>query len=248
MPKDADMTMHSRDAHDLHMACQREGCPVCTVVLENMDRVMDTWNYEGFTDVEHRQNVIYARGFCPLHTWQLAQRNNAFQFAVIYREILSDLLETMSGEQAQTKHARRSTQEHWLAKVKHWFQSGSSTHEDTGQFFAGCSFCRTRTTLEQRVVGRLVDLLPSQEMQSLLRQSTGLCRLHSIQISHILSEQPSLHSILLACQRICLQRTLAEVKELIRKHDYHASAEPRGDEMMAWRRAAELCAGNPGVH
>jgi hypothetical protein len=39
-----------------------------------------------------------------------------------------------------------------------------------------------------------------------------------------------------------------EVKELIRKHDYLANAEPRGDEMTAWRRAAELCAGNPGVH
>jgi hypothetical protein len=38
------------------------------------------------------------------------------------------------------------------------------------------------------------------------------------------------------------------VKELIRKHDYLANAEPRGDEMTAWRRAAELCAGNPGVH
>ena len=248
MRKDADTTMHSRDAHDLHTACQREGCPVCTVVLENMDRVMDTWNYEGFTDVEHRQNLIRTRGFCPLHTWQLAQRNNAFQLAIIYREVLSDLLEKMGGEQAQTTHALRSTEEHWLADVKHWFQPVSSTHENATQFFAGCSLCQTRTTLEQRVMGRLIDLLPSEEMQSLLRQSTGLCRLHFIQISQILSEHSSLHSILLASQRICLQRVLDEVKELVRKHDYHANAEPRGDEMTAWRRAAELCAGNLGVH
>ncbi len=94
----------------------------------------------------------------------------------------------------------------------------------------------------------MIDLLPSVEMQSLLRQSTGFCRLHFIQISQSLFDQSSLHPVLLACQRVCLQRTLEEVKELIRKHDYHASAEPRGDEMTAWRRAAELCAGNPGVH
>jgi len=52
---------------------------------------------------------------------------------------------------------------------------------------------------------------------------------------------------LLECQQVCMQRTLEEVQELIRKHDYRFGDEARGQEMTAWRRAAELCAGNPGV-
>jgi hypothetical protein len=44
-----------------------------------------------------------------------------------------------------------------------------------------------------------------------------------------------------------VQRVLAEVRELIRKHDYRFQQESHGEEMTAWRRAAELCAGNPGV-
>ncbi len=52
---------------------------------------------------------------------------------------------------------------------------------------------------------------------------------------------------LLECQRSCVQRVLEEVQELLRKHDYRFSDEPRGDEMTSWRRAAELCVGNPGV-
>jgi len=52
---------------------------------------------------------------------------------------------------------------------------------------------------------------------------------------------------LLACQQVCMQRILGEIQELLRKHDYRFSDEVRGNEMTSWRRAAELCAGNPGV-
>jgi hypothetical protein len=61
---------HSRDAEALRAACKREGCLVCTVVRSEMERAMDTWNYEGFSEVEARHALIRSRGFCPLHTWQ----------------------------------------------------------------------------------------------------------------------------------------------------------------------------------
>jgi hypothetical protein len=44
-----------------------------------------------------------------------------------------------------------------------------------------------------------------------------------------------------------MRRVLDEVEELVRKHDYRFRDEPQGDEMTSWRRAAELCAGQPGV-
>src|SRR5437667_2910898 len=69
----------SRDTDSLRAACEREGCPVCTVVLEYLERSIDNWEYEGFSDVQHRYELIHSRGFCPLHTWQLAQRSNGFR-------------------------------------------------------------------------------------------------------------------------------------------------------------------------
>src|SRR6266516_4988942 len=123
MSKDPDTITHSRDAHDLRVACEREGCPVCIVVLENIDRAMDTWQYEGFTDVQHRKEVIRTRGFCPLHTWQLAQRNNAFPLALIYREILTDVLATLKRNDAQQQVAALNRSGHepgwktWLSKL-----------------------------------------------------------------------------------------------------------------------------------
>jgi hypothetical protein len=41
----------SRDSDALRAACGREGCPACTVVLEYLERSVDNWEYEGFSDV-----------------------------------------------------------------------------------------------------------------------------------------------------------------------------------------------------
>ena len=81
-----------------------------------------------------------------------------------------------------------------------------------------------------------------------MSQSTGLCLLHFTQ-AHTQAEErePRQLRYLLECQHICMQRLLEEIQELIRKHDYRFGDETRGNEMTAWRRAAELCAGNPGV-
>jgi hypothetical protein len=64
----------SRDSDSLRAACQREGCPVCTVVLEYLDRSIDNWEYEGFTDVAHRYELISSRGFvrCIPGNWRSA--------------------------------------------------------------------------------------------------------------------------------------------------------------------------------
>src|SRR5206468_10822403 len=51
----------SRDADSLRVAFGREGCPVCIVVLDYLGRSMDSWEYEGFSDVEHRHELIQSR-------------------------------------------------------------------------------------------------------------------------------------------------------------------------------------------
>ena len=55
----------TRDADSLRTACGHEGFPVCTLVLETVQRYMDTWQYEGFSDVEHRHKLIQTRGLLP---------------------------------------------------------------------------------------------------------------------------------------------------------------------------------------
>lgn len=248
MHKDVSEGSHSRDTASLRVAFEQEGCPVCTVVLENMNMAMETWNYEGFTDVEHRQFLTHVRGFCPLHTWQLAQRNNAFQLAVVYQEILDDILEKMADDGGDQENGQQVAGSDVIASMKRLFQAEPPPTQDAAHLYAQCPFCHTRATLEQRLIERLVEMVRFEEMQQRLCQSTGLCRLHFIRTRQYAEthDTPQLRT-LVECQRACLQRSLHEVQELIRKHDYHFSQEPRGEEMISWRRAAELCAGNAGV-
>jgi hypothetical protein len=208
---------------------------------------METWSYEGFTDREQRALLTRIRGFCSLHTWQLAQRNSAFQLAVVYENILSEMEHDLARE--QTNSSQESSDRNWLLEIKHLLQPGGSVdHTQLTGHSEQCPFCQIRTRAEQRLIERLVPLLQTEQMPSLLRQSTGVCRLHYMQATQYMHTRfPACYHILVECQQACVQRVLAEVRELIRKHDYRFQQESHGEEMTAWRRAAELCAGNPGV-
>ena len=241
----------SRDSDSLRAACEREGCPVCSVVLEYLERSIDNWEYEGFSDVQHRHELIHSRGFCPLHTWQLAQRSNAFRLGLIYTEILTDVEQKLDQDYRRlaatddTASKRESVLKRWRRR---WFHPKNEAPTNVNARFDQCPFCRTRSNVEQRLVSTLVQQLRAEEMRLLLSQSTGLCLLHLAQARHQAEvEEPTVLRHVLDCQLTCTRRVLEEVRELVRKHDYRYSDEPRGNEMTSWRRGAELCAGNPGV-
>lgn len=251
MQEEPTKEQRSRDSDSLHAACGREGCPVCTVVLEYLDRSIDHWEYEGFSDVAHRYELINSRGFCPLHTWQLAQRSNGFRLGLIYNEILTDVEQQLENEyrglvatdDAVTK--REPILKRWQ---RTWFHRGDEASTKVNSRFDQCPFCRTRSAVEQRVVSTLVQQLHFEEMRQLLSQSTGLCMVHLEQAKQLAERaEPTIAGHLLACQLTCIRRVQEDLRELVRKHDYRFSDEPRGNEMLSWRRGAELCAGNPGV-
>ena len=236
----------TKESESLLMAMQHEGCPICQVMIEVMEQSMDTWQYEGFTDVTARYDMIRSRGFCPLHTWQLAQHNTSFQLGLVYQDILSDVLESSDLTTATHPKPRIS----WLTRLKHFFQPPAvSQLVSRGQLYAHCPFCRTRANAEQRIIETFLMLLSDEQTQRQLSQSTGLCRLHFLRTLELAQVKGlAQHDILIQCQRTCMQRLRQELQEQIRKSDYHASNEPHGEEMTAWRRAAKWSAGNNGVY
>ena len=245
MREETSDAQRSRETDALHAAYGREGCPVCLVMLEYVEMAMDSWEFEGFTDMEHRHQLIRSRGFCPLHTWQLAQRHDAFQLALIYNGVLSDVLQELDTNGSQSSAGRGAPRR---GPLWNGIRRKKSHQEDVRPTFEDCPFCKNRTNVQQRLIDTLVQLLKTEEEQSLLSRSTGLCLTHFAQARQFAEEQyAETVPHLIACQRTCIQRVLDEVRELARKHDYRFSEESHGDEMLSWRRGAELCAGNPGV-
>jgi hypothetical protein len=244
-----DQQIHPTQESDaLLAAMQQEGCPVCQVVHEAIEQAMNTWQYEGFTDVEQRHYLIRIRGFCPLHTWQLAQHNAPLQLALVYEGILSDLLATIpSGADTVQGTSSRKHTNHWLRRLKRWLQP--SAPKQSNQRYSHCPFCQTRTNAEQRILDTLLNMLRFEEAQTRFRDSMGLCRIHFLQAAKVADTKALPHwPTIMHYQQACLQRLHAELQEQIRKHDYLTSDEPRGDEMTAWRRAAKWNVGNPGIY
>src|SRR5690348_6734423 len=153
---------HSRDIDSLRAACEHEGCPVCTVVLEYLERSIDNWEYEGFSDVAHRYELIPSRGFCPLHTWQLAQRSNGFRLGLIYNEILTDVEQELDRDYSKLTVADSTVLKRTSSLKKWWSRQFHRTGETTKKVnsrYDQCPFCRTRSNVEQRVVSTLVQQL-----------------------------------------------------------------------------------------
>ncbi len=248
MGQNQDAEVHpTRDSETLQVAFGREGCPVCNVMLDAMNLYMDSWQYEGFTDVEHRHHLIASRGFCPLHTWQLAQRPTAFPLALVYREVLTDVLATIKHDREGNKGAGQSSARHGLPWTP-WGKGGQAAANDVEPQFHLCPFCQLRTKVEERLMQTLVEQLTREDVRTGFSQSTGLCLLHfTMAREYARQSYPHQLPALLDCQETCMQRVLAELQELIRKHDYRFENESDGPEMESWRRGAELCAGNPGV-
>lgn len=239
----------SRDGDALMQACEREGCPVCLVTLERMERVMDFWQYEWASEWKNRQVLIHSKGFCSRHTWQLTQLTNVpapFALAMVYRSVLPDLLEDVERDLEQVRAGRGgSGHRHFWRKL--WRRRRDQPEQtDVTRFFHACPFCQRQGEIEQALVQELLTMLSFEEFQTRLRVATGFCLPHFTQTVHeaINDEQ---RAMLLETQRACLQRNLQELEELVRKHDYRFLQEPRGEEMTAWRRAAELLVGNRGV-
>jgi hypothetical protein len=174
------------------------------------------------------------------------QQHYISQLAFVYRDVLADVLDDLDrddrkfppGDEGESRQA--ATWKVWWRKWRYRMRAGPA-HEL-------CPICRIRLEAEERYVAILLEQLRSEEMRALLVQSTGLCLIHFNQArKRVEVVDPVGLRRLLECQRRCIQRILLEVEEMLRKDDYRFSDEPRGNEMTSWRRAAKLCAGNPGV-
>jgi acyl-homoserine lactone acylase PvdQ len=221
----------TREFQALLDACSQEGCIVCRLTQESTHRYLDNWKYELFTDVTLRMELRHTRGFCHMHTWQLAAIGASLQLAQSYREIISDAMEQL--QQGGTG-ASGGGLLHRLFESK---RGGNGDNE--------CPACRQKAKAEERYAQTLQQALTNEEFYRRFTRSQGLCLDHFRLTSELKTTDNSTEwlPLLQKAQMGCLQRLDAQLGELIRKHDYRFQDEERGQEMVSWKRAAGLVAG-----
>ncbi len=215
----------TRERQQLLEACQRRGCLLCRLGQESAEHYLDAWKYELFTDVGVREELRRSRGFCHRHTWQLAQMGATIQLAVAYRDILSDAAEQLEGG-SRSAH-RRS-----------WFEAKR----------VPCPGCMQEEQAVVSMIPFLRQALLDNEFYTAFLASDGLCLAHYQRACELKVSGGSEHgrewlTQLRQGQLAILQRLDAQLGELIRKHDYRFKGEAKGEEMLSWRWAAGIVAG-----
>lgn len=242
----------SRDGDALSQACEREGCPICLVTLTRLEKAMDFWQYEWATEMENRQTLIRSRGFCSRHTWQLAYLPDVpapFALAMVYRSLFPDLLEDVQRDLARIKAGQTPARgSFWSRFRSRWPRGRRHSHQVAEtELFQACPFCQRQAEIEEEMTRELLLALSDADFCTQLSGATGFCLPHFTRAMGAAWEDRQ-RVILLEIRQASLQRNLAELDELVRKHDYRFLQEARGPEMTSWRRAAELLVGNRGVH
>jgi hypothetical protein len=218
------------DYQTLLYASTQEGCPLCRLAQESTLRYLDVWKYDLFTDVEVREELRRSQGFCHDHTWQLVRMGATLQLAQAYRDILSD-----SAEQLQASAEVPPPQSSGL--LRRFFE--------TKRERLPCPACSHQEQTETRLVHTLRKALLDPAFYQQFAASQGLCLNHFRLACELkLPDTPGEWLPLLRkAQLACLQRLDAQLSELIRKHDYRFKDEAKGPEMVSWKRAAGLVAG-----
>jgi Family of unknown function (DUF6062) len=222
----------SREYQTLLEACTQEGCHLCRLTQESTARYLDTWKYDLFTDVDIRRELRRTQGFCNTHTWQLAHMGATLQLAQAYRDIVTDTIEQLQNSQGAAAPG---------GLFRRLFDTGNDNESKHEQ----CPACRQKEQAEIRYINTLRKALLDPEFYTQFAASDGLCLDHFHLTSELkMSDTPGdWLSLLRQGQLTCLQRLDEQLGELIRKHDYHFKDEARGAEMLAWKRAAGVVAG-----
>jgi hypothetical protein len=104
----AQLVTPSSDTDALLATMATKGCPVCKHLSDAIFTFFAQWQYELSTDEQAQRTFADDLGFCPLHTWQLADLSSIQGIATGYPKLLDRLSRDFGSLAAMSQDAPRS--------------------------------------------------------------------------------------------------------------------------------------------
>ena len=232
--------MASSTAYELLKACRQPGCPVCRVEQAMIERYVGSLLFESVNDIPTRERLRASLGFCREHAQLAVDKNlgNALGFAIIYQDVINNVLRQFESEGASPSAARLpAILKRMPTQVGEMLQKvlyALTPHKH-------CMVCQQRDKSQHLVLSALLEDF-SEEMKTALQGSEGLCFPH-LKKAFEASTDPAVSEFFLALHRQQLESLRAELAEFIRKNDYRFQDEGFGAEGDAWLRAIRKVSG-----
>jgi hypothetical protein len=207
--------------YELRLACNKSGCPICTLVQRAGARYIEGTFNESMLDPVVRQKLVDSIGFCYEHSWQSInlKLSDALGQAILYQDLVNDATKTIVANEKNTGS-----------------QLASALDPVTA-----CPACRIEDATLERIINSMVIALRDQDFVAEFKQSSGLC------IPHLKRLLPNLdgkrQATVLGHQRARMESLKGELAEFIRKCDYRFRDEVIGKEGDSYKRAADMVKG-----
>jgi len=209
-------------------ALKTEFCPICFMVNKSSWDYFDSFLYEGVNDPQLRERLRKAKGYCRTHAWQLSQCGDAFGTAIIYHDLVQQLIEDIS---LLDKKRSKKKEKFSLGFLKEQHNLAGDKAKNSG-----CPVCAHLADMEEAYLGLMVKYLNEPDFVNIYRNSIGLCYPHFKIALHLEPDQNAL-TILFEKENAIIATLQAELAEFIRKHDYRYTKEQFTDgERTAWLR------------
>lgn len=223
---------------NLEDAYSEEGCPVCRIASYDVERYLETTNYDALGDPGIRARLTASTGYCGEHARQWLAIAFVLGTATLYR----DVLQRLTGELRDLRPRRANVGERLVAAFRG--QDGRHSGLELGVARSPCPACELRRESEHSLIRTLTASLRAAETRSKYESSDGLCIPHLRRALDQTKERESF-----ACLRdhgVARQEILlGHLSEIVRKHDYRYREEPSGEEKGAATRAVRHVAGIP---
>ncbi|HWV23600.1 MAG TPA: DUF6062 family protein [Thermomicrobiales bacterium] len=226
----------TQTAYDLIDAFQREGCPVCSLALKSVAHYMESINYDGVSDQGFREQMKQALGFCNNHAYQWLQLAFVLGTAQMYRDILNILVMNLREQTADDVEPNN----HIVSLLLH--HENQSTGDTIIHPAASCPACAHLAETEAMLVSTLVSQLDMPAFLTAYLASTGLCIPH-LRMAFSSPASTSARNALRDHALKTEEHLIAQLDEIIRKHDYRFRQELVGNERGAASRAVAHVAG-----
>ena len=218
--------------HDLIEALDQPGCPVCRLVTEAVDAFLASVCYEQVNDLDLREQLRSAGGFCRVHARRfLSQRHGQLATAIVYRDVLATAARRI--EEAGVGAGGGSLLGGLLG-------GRPGRHPPLGPDARSCPACRAHAEAEERHLGTLRARLADAQVQARYRAADGLCLPH---LDRALETDGAGARFLAEAAVNRLGALVDELDVYIQKHDYRFRPEVWEGDQDTPARAVERAVG-----
>jgi hypothetical protein len=211
---------------EVREALDQAGCAVCRLALRSVGRWLTSVAYEQINDIELRNKLRAARGFCNVHAHRWRREvHSVLGTAIVYQDLLTAALRELDAENVQ--------------RGSRWRAILGAQSAEVGD----CPACREQTEAEERYLTALLATAAADPHA--LERSDGMCVRHARAAQR--RSGPGADQVVQQT-RSAIERLLDNLGEVIRKEDYRFRHEPRtDDERAAPSHAVARAAGADGL-